>query len=201
MKTICQLYLISIASSVLLISSCKKDNNKDATNPVIHIPQEQITTIVLDGFNNDNPNDNVRQFHVEWKDLDGTGGNAPHIDSLLLDTGVNYHVSILLLDETKNPIDIISAEVEELKNIHQFFYTPSTSLTDKMNVQILDYDNNNPQLPVGLTFLLKTKATSSFTIPHVGGLNIILSHYDGIPKTVSPSPESDLDITFPVTLK
>jgi hypothetical protein len=201
MKTGIKIYLLSVPFALLVLSSCKKGGGKDATNPVVHIPQEQITTVVLDGFNNDNPNDNTHQFHVEWKDLDGTGGNAPNIDSLLLDTGINYHVSILLLDETKNPVDIISAEVEELKNIHQFFYKPGASLDGKMTVQVLDYDNNNPPLPVGLTFLVKTKSSSSFVLPVMGELNIILSHYDGIPKTTSPSPESDLDITFPVRLK
>jgi hypothetical protein len=148
MNTHIKTLTITTLFSLFIISSCKKDGNKDATNPAITIPQEQITTVILTGYNNDNPGDLPRQFLVKWEDLDGNGGNAPSIDSLLLDTGIQYHVSVLLLDKTKTPVDTISNEVEELKNIHQFFYTPSTSLAGKLEVDILDYDDNNPALPV-----------------------------------------------------
>jgi hypothetical protein len=52
-----------------------------------------------------------------------------------------------------------------------------------------------------LLCLFKTKSSSAFSLPVVGGLTIMLSHYDGIPKTTAPSPESDVDITIPVRLK
>lgn len=188
-----RIYLFIFAS--VLIVACKKNDGKDATNPPVTNTQEQITTVILIG------NDSSNQFTVTWEDLDGAGGNAPVIDSLLLDTGIQYTVSVLLLDKTKTPWDTISHEVEEKKNVHQFFYTPSSSLTDKMTIAILDFDNNTPSLPVGLRFAMNTQAAAGFGLPVQGSLRMVLSHYDGIPKTTAPSPESDIDIQFPVRLK
>src|SRR6478609_5796075 len=118
------IYLFIFAS--VFIVSCKKNDEKDATNPPITNTQEQITTVILKG------NDPSNQFTVTWEDLDGSGGSAPVIDSLLLDSGNEYTVSVLLLDKTKTPWDTISNEVEEKKNMHQFFYTPSSSLSGKL---------------------------------------------------------------------
>jgi hypothetical protein len=187
------IYLFIFAS--VLIASCKKNDGKDATNPPVTNTQEQITTVILTG------DDSSNQFTVAWEDLDGAGGNAPVIDSLLLDTGIQYTVSVLLLDKTKTPWDTISHEVEEKKNVHQFFYTRSSSLADKMSITISDFDNNTPPLPVGLRFVINTQSATGFMLPVTGSLRMVLSHYDGIPKTTAPSPESDIDIQFPVRLK
>lgn len=187
----------SIILLIGLLSACKKNDGKDATNPPIINAQEQITTVTLIGYNADSTN----MFSVSWEDLDGPGGQSPAIDSLLLDTGTQYNVEVLLLDKTKTPWDTISNEVEEKKNVHQFFYTPDAGLTGKMSISILDYDDNTPPLPVGLNFTINTQASSGFALPFTGGLKMVLSHYDGIPKTASPSPESDIDIRFAVRLK
>lgn len=189
-------------TSLLALSSCKKDDEKkDTTTPPIINPEEQITTVMLNGYNHDDPTNPVYQFAVKWEDLDGAGGNAPTIDTLLLDTGIEYHVHVLLLDKTKIPYDTISNEVEEESNVHQFFYTPDANLATKMSIQRLDNDGNTPPLPLGLAFHLNTKSTATYQLPFTGGLNMVLSHYDGIPKTTAPSPESDIDVTFPVRLK
>jgi hypothetical protein len=184
-----------------IVTSCKKNDGKDATNPPAINAQEQITTVVLTGYNELLPDDPSYKFAVTWQDLDGTGGNAPVIDSLLLDTGIQYHVSVLLLDKTQTPWDTVSNEVEEKKNYHQFFYAPDSHLKGKMNITILDFDNNTPSLPVGLKFRMDTRSSLGFTLPVAGNLNMVLSHYDGIPKTASRSPESDIDILFPVRLQ
>jgi hypothetical protein len=49
--------------------------------------------------------------------------------------------------------------------------------------------------------------TALTTLPFVAGqtvkegnMKIILSHYDGIPKTEKPSPESDMEIVFPIKI-
>jgi hypothetical protein len=189
-------------TALIFITSCKKeDDKKDVTIPPIINPEEQITTVILKGYDENNPNDISRQFAIKWEDMDGTGGNAPIIDSLVLDTGTQYRVQVLLLDKTKTPWDTISNEVEKEKNVHQFFYTPSVSVNGKMEVEVLDFDDNIPKLPVGLAFLMNIAAEPTFAIPLVGKLGVVLSHYDGIPKTITPSPESDIDIVFPVKLK
>lgn len=202
MKTAMPFIAITALCSVVFFASCKKeDDKKDATVPPITNPEEQITTIILSGHNHDDHADTIHRFTVQWEDLDGAGGGAPIIDSLILDTGIEYHTRIILIDKTKTPWDTISNEVETEKNVHQFFYTPSASLDEKMEVEILDYDNNNPALPVGLEFHMNIAAFPAFVTPLVGSLGVVLSHYDGVPKTTTPSAESDIDIAFPVRIK
>ena len=184
--------------TILTISSCSKEDPKQQlpTNP-----QEVLTTILIKGYNqNDSLNTNY-QFNYKWEDLDGDGGNLPVIDTLNLDSGIIYTCEITILDKTKTPFDTVSNAIEEEKNAHQFFFTPSANLTAKIKAEILDFDTNIPSLPVGLSFNLNTKSNQSFTTPILGSLNMVLSHYDGVPKTIEKSSESDIDINFPVKLK
>jgi hypothetical protein len=187
-----------IAICILATFSCKKE--KDATDPAQHLAQEQITTVILKGIDLNHPSDPAFSFSCKWEDLDGAGGNTPKTDTLSLDTGKTYRINVVLLDKTKTPWDTISQEVEERKNVHQFFYTPSTDLKNKMKIVIQDYDNNTPPLPVGLVWDVTTVTDSSYLVPLSGFLNMVLSHYDGIPKSSARSPESDIDINFPVKL-
>ncbi len=182
----------------IVISSCSKEDPK---KPIITNPQEVLTTILIKGYNqNDSLNTNY-QFNYKWEDLDGDGGNLPVIDTINLDSGIIYTCEIIILDKTKTPFDTVSNAIEEEKNAHQFFFTPSANLTTKIKAEILDFDTNIPSLPVGLSFNLNTKSNQSFTTPILGSLNIVLSHYDGVPKTIEKSSESDIDINFPVKLK
>ncbi|MES2560157.1 MAG: hypothetical protein V4590_10475 [Bacteroidota bacterium] len=199
MKVFIRTIIILCFFSLAIFSSCKK--SEDATNPVISTPQEQITTVILSGYNHHHPSDSNFFIQCKWEDLDGNGGNAPTIDSLVLDTGITYDVRLLLLDKTKAPYDTVSNEVAELGNMHQLFYTPSATLQHKIGIDRLDLDGNNPALPVGLQTQWKVVSQQSYPLPVTGSLNLVLSHYDGIPKTTQPSPESDIDVTFPVRLR
>ncbi len=184
--------------TILTISSCSKEDPKQ---PLPSNPQEVLTTILIKGYNqNDSLNTND-QFNYKWEDLDGDGGNLPVIDTINLDSGIIYTCEIIILDKTKTPFDTVSNAIEEEKNAHQFFFTPSANLISKIKAEILDFDTNIPSLPVGLSFNLNTKSNQSFTTPILGSLNMVLSHYDGVPKTIEKSSESDFDISFPLKLK
>lgn len=174
--------------------ACKKQSGT-VTDPPVVVPQEQITTVILTGYDVQSP---ANKFSFKWEDLDGDGGAVPTIDTLLLDTGKTYSCELILLNKFANPVDTVSYEIMEEKDIHQFFYYPSATLSNKVSINRTDFDNN--QLPVGLKFDLLTRNSFSFTTPETGLLRIVLSHYDGIQKTTNPSPESDLDIEFPVKL-
>lgn len=199
MNTIIKTSIIIAFASLTVLVSCKK--SEDAGHPHDHSSQEQITTLILRGYDVANPADTTHFLSVKWEDLDGNGGNAPTIDSLLLDTGITYSMNMVLLDKTKTPYDTISNEILERGDIHQFFYTPSATIVGKVIVERLDKDNNNPALPIGLQTQWKVLGVPSYALPVSGTVNIVLSHYDGIPKTALPSPESDIDISFPVRLK
>ena len=184
--------------TILTISSCSKEDPKQ---PLPTNPQEVLTTILIKGYNqNDSLNTNY-QFNYKWEDLDGDGGNLPVIDTINLDSGIIYTCEIIILDKTKTPFDTVSNAIEEEKNAHQFFFTPSANLTAKIKAEILDFDTNIPSLPVGLSFNLNTKNKQSFTTPILSSLNMVLSHYDGVTKTIEKSNESDIDINFPLKLK
>lgn len=193
--------LILLASILLLATIGCKKNEATPEQPTQPNAQEFITTVILKGHNHDDPSDSAHWFTYKWEDLDGAGGNAPSFDTLTLDTGIEYHVHVLILDKSKTPFDTISKEIYNERNVHQFFYTLSSELTGKASTEVLDFDTNNPPLPLGLEFHLVTASEQSFTTPVSGSLRMLLSHYDGVPKTTSPSTESDLDITLPIKLK
>ena len=197
MKTIKRISLAFIATT-LIFSACKEDNI-DPTKPADNNAQELITTVVLNGYNANNPTANP--FSVKWEDVDGDGGNAPTMDTLILDSGVSYRVQVLILDKTKTPYDTVSNEVLLEGDEHQMFYTLSENLTSKLNFERLDMDNNNPPLPIGLDIKITPIHNTPFQVPLMGSVNVKLSHYDGVPKTTSPSSESDIDINLPVKLK
>ena len=76
---------------------------------------------------------------------------------------------------------------------HQFFYSPNIGIASLVEWTIIDQDRNN--LPVGLTFQVKTKTGAG----NKGAVNIVLSHYDSMTKNgTSKSLESDIDIDYPV---
>lgn len=189
---------IALAASTLIITACDKED-VDPTKPQDSNAQELITTVVLNGYNVNNPS--LNQFSIKWEDLDGDGGNAPIIDTLQLDSGITYRVNVLMLDKTKTPFDTISNEVLREADEHQLFYTLSPNLNDKLNITRLDNDNNNPPLPLGLDIRITPTSIMPSAIPIIGNLNIKLSHYDGVPKTTTPSAESDIDINLPIKLK
>jgi hypothetical protein len=85
--------------------------------------------------------------------------------------------------------------------INKFKIFPNPTINSTFTLEILDFDDNNPKLPVGLSFNLSTKSNQSYTLPLLGTLNMVLSHYDGVPKSTSKSDESDIDINFPIRLK
>lgn len=131
---------------------------------------------------------------AEWQDLDGDGGNAPTFDPLVIESGVAYTGAIVLLDESDaSDVEDITEEVEEEAEEHQFFYTVEGGLVGNLTVNITDQDANG--LPVGLEFTVEAAQSGS------GVLRVVLSHYDEAPKDgVTRSPETDVEIAWPVTV-
>ena len=95
---------LALATTTIIFSACKEDNI-EPTKPKDSNAQELITTVILNGYNANNPLAN--QFSVKWEDIDGDGGNNPTIDTLTLDSGITYRVQVLMLDKTKTPIGLL----------------------------------------------------------------------------------------------
>lgn len=169
----------------LIIGSCKEDEPKPNNPPSNET--ELITTVILELTDSITQQTKIFKF----KDLDGEGGNNPSVfDTIRLDTNRVYFTNIVLLDESKNPIDTISNEVEEEKNDHLFVFNSSSSL---IQVKITDKDDNN--LPIGLKSKWKTfgRTTSS--------ISVALKHQPNIKTGDANLGETDIDINFPLIIK
>ena len=168
-----------ITLSMIFIVGCKKKSINE---------QETITTIEIKLTEASNTTSAV------WKDMDGAGGKNPMIDTLILDTSKTYTGTIILLDETKTPQTNISNEIEKEREVHQFFYTPQGNISKAFTINTTDKDSKN--LPVGLAFKLISNQSAG-----IGSLRIVLSHYDGVVKSIDPSNESDIDVEIPVKIR
>jgi len=171
-----------------IISSCKKDNN-DVTKPVDINEGELITTVQFKISTTDSP---LITRTFQYRDVDGIGGNAPSIDTIKLNSNQVYYVEVLLLDESKNPIDTISNEVLSESKDHLFIYEPAdTNLT----VTINDFDTNNPPLPLGIITSWSTKSISKST------LKLTLKHQPGIKNGDPTRGETDVEVVLPISIE
>jgi hypothetical protein len=176
------------------IAACKKDNG-DVSKPANPNETELITTVKLIIAPTSNPS---AKFYASYRDLDGDGGNAPTIDTIRLDANTEYNVQVLVLDETKNPVDTTSKEIEAEKNIHEFFY--SKIGTYNLATTYLDFDDHN--VPVGLN--IKINTTTGFS-EKTNKLQIVLKHQPGLKPTTGNGDESlgetDVEVYFPILIQ
>ena len=187
--------LIILAGALLLaVMSCKK-KKEDVAAPVNPNETELITTVKILVY----PTNNTSAVSTfSFRDLDGDGGIAPIIDTIRLQANTEYHVKVLVLDETKNPVDTTSTEIESEKNAHQFFYTKLG--TYELTTTYLDFDDHN--VPLGLN--LKVNTGTAFT-EKTNKLKVVLKHQPGLKPTSgtgdSKLGETDIDIEFPILLQ
>ncbi|MFY7998433.1 MAG: hypothetical protein ACOVSW_07520 [Candidatus Kapaibacteriota bacterium] len=131
-----------------------------------------------------------------WRGTTDVKGTASRIDTLILAAGRTYIGAITAVNDAKNPVVDLTKEYKEKANEHQFFYTVSGDAQSRVSITVTDKDGNN--LPLGLAFTVVT--TSGGTAR--GTLNVVLGHYDDVKKMgTNRSPESDMDITFPVVIR
>ena len=192
MKSIITLFIVTIASLGLIFVSCKK--NKDIDCPAGQIQQgekcveeqELITTLRITFSNGGNDTTFV------YSDPDGIGGGSPVIDSILLSGGLVYDVTIQLWDESKNPNENLTSEVQQKGNEHQLFYTISTGL--ELFHFYNDQDANTK--PIGITNTMNTAAAST------GSLKITLKHQPNGSKDGNiATGETDVEVTFGVRIQ
>lgn len=193
MKNIKNLFLKSVLLALVVPAfiACKRDDD-DVAKPVDPNETELITTVKLiigpmQG----------RTEEYSYRDLDGDGGNMPIIDTIRLAANAQYLVNVFVLDETKNPVDTISYEIEEERNEHQFFY--SKIGTYNLTTTYRDFDDHN--VPVGLFVELNT--TTGFT-EKTNKFRVVLKHQPGLKPTSGNGNktlgETDIDIAFPILI-
>jgi hypothetical protein len=199
MKTITSLnfpkLLISclfLIATLLPLVSCDNDD-PDPVNEEELITTVKLTFQKLDAMSAPTGN----PITYSWQDIDGSGANAPVINSIMLNANSTYTVTIALLDESKNPVEDISEEVEEEGEAHQFFFQKSATLN--LNTTYGDLDSNS--FPIGL------KNTITTTNASTGTLTVTLRHEpvkdaagvkDG--NMANAGGDTDVEAVFPATI-
>lgn len=215
MKKTIKIALALAVTTGFIFFSCKKKKGDPVPQPTTTgnpAPNEQeiITTMRLIFT------DGTTTATYQFKDPDGDGGISPFYgpgtnststqsDSVInLTANKSYTLNLLLLDETKIPVDTISNEVFEEGADHMIFFNqlsptapPSSSVTiagTNLSIVYLDTDGASNPLPVGLL----TKWVTGFTSPKKEIL-IELKHQPGTKNgTYSPG---DVDVAVPFKIK
>ncbi len=167
-----------------VIWACKKDEDQVKLPPSILNSPELITSMVL-RFTDSTNISNI--IFAEFRDPDGRGGNSyTKFDSIKLSSNKTYFLNVIILDETKNPLDTISKEILKEAKDHLFCFTP---LGSSAVVTITDKDENNN--PVGLQSKWRTSSAGN------GFMKIVLKHQANGLKNGTCSPgETDIEVNF-----
>lgn len=181
-------YLISALFLTALISGCKKDDDKVNNPPPIVNEQEIITTMTL---RFEDSSDAGKVVYATFRDPDGDGGAGYDIfDTIKLEANKTWYTTLILLNETANPVDTISNDVMDEADEHLICFTPSGTSS---SVEITDQDGNG--LPLGLFSKWKSGSIGS------GTMQIVLRHQPGTKNGSCTPGESDIDIVFPVIVQ
>ncbi|MEI7583895.1 hypothetical protein [Runella sp.] len=171
---------------LLFIGGCGK---KEQPTPAEE--NELITTVRLKFTENGTTNTQTFQ----WKDLDGDGGNAPTITSIVLRASRTYKLDVEFLDESSTPAVNKTADIQSEADKHLIAFTPIPS--SLFTYTAGDKDSRN--FPLGLTGTVIT----SFT--NMGTLRVQLRHQppiNGQPVkngTITPGSD-DVNVTFSITV-
>ncbi|MAC86356.1 MAG: type 1 periplasmic binding fold superfamily protein [Flavobacteriales bacterium] len=184
MKTV--KFLSTTIFATALIFSCSSD---DDSTPEPVLEEEVITTMTIT-LTADGQADVI----LQTQDLDGDGPDLPVVTvSGNLSSNTNYSGSITLLNETEDPAENITEEIEEEDLEHQFFYSVGSGLDAQTDYNDADSEGN----PLGLDFVLSTYSASSGTI------TFTLRHEPNKPNMglEDAGGETDIEATFNVSIQ
>jgi hypothetical protein len=102
-----------------------------------------------------------------------------------------YTGAITLLDETKTPVANVTDEVAKESDEHLFVYTSTPA--NLMTVTRTDRDSKN--LEVGIRTQVVTAAAGT------GSLRVTLRHQPGSKNGTATPGDTDVEVTFPVTVQ
>lgn len=180
-----QLYIIA----ALIFSSCS--NNDDDTPTIVN--EEEVITTLIAVFTPTTGTGGVVTFQSQ--DLDGDGPNAPVVTaSGDLAANATYNVVVTMLNETENPANNITLEVEEEAEEHQIFFLPASALNLSLFYNSYDSDGN----PLGTRMEATTGDGST------GNLVVVLRHEPKKPNNgtlADAGGETDISVSFSVTIQ
>lgn len=169
----------------IAITSCSSDDDGDHD----HDHEEELITTVT--YTLTNGTDVVT---LNFQDLDGEGGaDGTTTVSGPLTANTTYSGEIQLLNETENPADNITLEVEDEGDDHEFFITSSIN-----DITITKTDADEDGNPIGIESTLTTGNAGTGTI------TIILKHEPIKPNdgtSAGAGGSTDVMVTFPVVVQ
>ncbi len=194
---------LALLGTLFFFSACKDD-----TDPVVEDTPEQITTVRLTFA----PAGGGAPLVFASTDADGDGPGSVQHDTIKLQPGTTYSLSLEVLNELATPTENTTAEVENEAEEHMFFFGWTGNLfsdpTGNGNIDnradAVNYGTTRDGksldangLPVGLTTTWTTGAVAT------GTFKIILKHQPDIKSATSgvSDGESDLDRTLPVVVQ
>ena len=181
-----KLLTVLFAASLVLFSCSNDDDNPAPVNE-----EEVITTMtaVL------TPVGSGTAVTLQTRDLDGDGPNAPVVTvSGNLVAGTTYNGVMTLLNETEDPAENVTLEIQDEDEEHQFFFIAGGGLDVTTAYSDTD-DNGNP---VGLFFTVTANTPSS------GTMTITLRHEPAKPNDgtlAGAGGETDITASFNVTVQ
>lgn len=186
-------YLAYALIASTTITACKRDEVDPITPPPPTNEEELITTLRLHFHSVGG----AEHKHMEFTDLDGSGGNAPVIHGDTLSADSVYHVHVEMLNESGSPAEDITQEIEAESDVHQFFYQVSGA---SATVAYDDADANGH--PIGLETVWTVGAASNGTVV------VTLRHQpDKTASGVSSGDityaggETDIEVSFPLVIE
>ena len=170
------------------LSSCKKDSDLVTVPPPVANEPELITTLQLHFTEVGMPSNT---FTYEYSDVDGTGGNPPVADTIILDTNTSYTVTIDVLNESESPVDTLTSEIEAEKDDHLFCFDV---MSGDLTITRTDVDNNT--LEVGLSSSWVAGPTVG-----LGHMHVTLKHQPGVKDGSCTPGETDIEAHFEIKLQ
>ena len=166
------------------MAGCKKDD--DAPKPSSSTPpaneEELITTVKITFVDTAGVEPNVVVF---FRDPDGDGGNAPtQFDTIRLAANSVYNANLEVLDESKNPVENITTEIQEEADEHIFCFTPTN-----VNLSIIRTDSDGTY-EIGLA--------SQWTVGNasIGTTQVVLKHQPGVKDGTCAPGDTDVELNF-----
>jgi hypothetical protein len=132
-----------------------------------------------------------------FRDTDGPDGEQPTISADSLDQNTVYNVSIVVLNESRDPVEDITEKIREENKEHQFFFDITGGVSLTYAYADVDEDGN----PVGL------QTEFSAGLASQGIMTVILRHKpdknapgvsDG--NIILAGGETDIEVTFNVII-
>ena len=188
-----QIFLLPLLILSLVFSGCSDDDDHDDHSHPVN-EQEVITTIEVTLTDGDNT------YVLTWEDLDGIDGPDEAVVTGGTMPAGTYSGDIQLYNKTVDPSDeeyVVTTEILEEGEEHQFFFNTINGLDATAVYTDMDSEGN----PIGQQFGLTANVSS-------GGLNVVLLHEPdknaaGVPDgdMTNALGETDVDITFPITVQ